>query len=114
MLAVGTRLSDFTTGSGTVFVLDGVRFVGLNAARFDAVKHGAHPLVGDAREGLEELGAGLGDWHGAGALGRAGRRPGRRGHGPGRTRPPPRRPGVPSYAQVIGAVHRAATATTTS
>ena len=36
--------------------------IGLNAARFDATKHLALPVVGDAREGLAELGAALGDW----------------------------------------------------
>ena len=62
VLAVGTRLGDFATGSWTVFGADNVRFVCLNAARFDAVKHGAFPLVADARVGLEELSARLGDW----------------------------------------------------
>jgi 3D-(3,5/4)-trihydroxycyclohexane-1,2-dione acylhydrolase (decyclizing) len=54
VLAAGTRLQDFTTASWTVFAPD-VRIVGLNAARFDAVKHGATELVADADEGLREL-----------------------------------------------------------
>ena len=61
VLAVGTRLQDFTTSSWTGFAPD-VRIVTVNAARFDAVKHGAEPVVGDARECLLELGAALGDW----------------------------------------------------
>jgi len=61
VLAVGTRLGDFATGSWTVFGGgDEVRIIGLNAARFDAVKHRSLPLVSDAREGLSELGAALG------------------------------------------------------
>ena len=54
ILAVGTRLQDFTTGSWTVFDSQAI-FIGLNAARFDAVKHRALPVVSDAREGLIEL-----------------------------------------------------------
>jgi 3D-(3,5/4)-trihydroxycyclohexane-1,2-dione acylhydrolase (decyclizing) len=61
ILAVGTRLQDFTTGSWTVFDA-GAQLIGLNAARFDAGKHLALPLVGDAREGLEALSAALAGW----------------------------------------------------
>ena len=62
VLAVGTRMQDFTTGSWTVFGDESARIVGLNAARFDATKHLCLPLVADAREGLRELGAALGDY----------------------------------------------------
>jgi 3D-(3,5/4)-trihydroxycyclohexane-1,2-dione acylhydrolase (decyclizing) len=62
VLAVGSRLQDFTTGSWTVFANESVRFIGLNTATFDAVKHLAHPLVADAREGLRELSARVGAW----------------------------------------------------
>jgi 3D-(3,5/4)-trihydroxycyclohexane-1,2-dione acylhydrolase (decyclizing) len=61
VLAVGTRLQDFTTASWTVFDA-GVRIVTVNAARFDAVKHAAHAVVGDARETLTELSGLLRDW----------------------------------------------------
>ena len=61
ILAVGTRLQDFTTGSWTVFHPQ-AQFIGLNAARFDAVKHRAIPVVSDAREGLLELGTRLDGW----------------------------------------------------
>ena len=63
VLAVGTRLGDFVTGSWTVFGGGGdVQVIGLNAARFDATKHRSLPLVADAREGLTELGAALGEY----------------------------------------------------
>jgi 3D-(3,5/4)-trihydroxycyclohexane-1,2-dione acylhydrolase (decyclizing) len=52
VLAVGTRLQDFTTGSRTLFR---GRIIGLNVQPFDAEKHGAVPLVADAREGLDAL-----------------------------------------------------------
>jgi 3D-(3,5/4)-trihydroxycyclohexane-1,2-dione acylhydrolase (decyclizing) len=61
ILAVGTRLQDFTTSSWTGFAPD-VRIVSVNAARFDAVKHNAHAVVGDARETLVELTAALDGW----------------------------------------------------
>jgi 3D-(3,5/4)-trihydroxycyclohexane-1,2-dione acylhydrolase (decyclizing) len=61
VLAVGTRLQDFTTSSWTAFA-PAVRIVTVNAARFDAVKHGALAVVGDAREALTELDAGLAGW----------------------------------------------------
>jgi 3D-(3,5/4)-trihydroxycyclohexane-1,2-dione acylhydrolase (decyclizing) len=55
VLAVGTRLSDFTTASHTAFANPAVRFVALNVNARDAHKLGALPLVGDAREGLDAL-----------------------------------------------------------
>jgi len=58
ILAVGTRLQDFTTGSWTAFARD-ARLIGLNVGRHDAAKHLAAPVVGDAKLGLEALGAAL-------------------------------------------------------
>ncbi len=57
VIAVGTRLSDFTTASKTAFQNPGVRFVNINVAEIDAFKHAALPLVGDARAVLESLSA---------------------------------------------------------
>ncbi len=62
VLAVGSRLQDFTTGSWALFKAEGVRILGLNTQVFDAGKHRALPLVADARVGLELLSAGLGNW----------------------------------------------------
>lgn len=59
ILAVGTRLQDFTTGSWTAFDAD-ARFVSVNAARHDAGKHASLPVVGDAKLALTDLGAALG------------------------------------------------------
>ena len=61
IVAVGTRLQDFTTGSWTAFSPE-ARFVSINTARFDAVKHRALAVVGDALETVTELDAALGDW----------------------------------------------------
>ena len=62
VLAVGTRLQDFTTGSWALFRNAARTIVGLNVQPFDAGKHRALPLVADAREGLAELGAALEGW----------------------------------------------------
>ncbi|MFG2892784.1 3D-(3,5/4)-trihydroxycyclohexane-1,2-dione acylhydrolase (decyclizing) [Streptomyces sp. NPDC048248] len=59
ILGVGTRYTDFTTASGTLFAAPGVRFVNLNIASFDSHKLGALSLVADARTGLEALTAEL-------------------------------------------------------
>ena len=58
ILAVGTRLQDFTTGSWTAFDAE-ARIVAINAARHDAGKHRALPVVGDAKRALDALGQGL-------------------------------------------------------
>ena len=55
VIGIGTRYSDFTTASKTAFQNPEVRFININVAEFDAYKHSALPLVGDARAALEEL-----------------------------------------------------------
>ncbi len=62
ILAVGTRLQDFTTGSATLFRGKGRQILALNVQPLDAYKHGAMPLIADAREGLRELSEALGHW----------------------------------------------------
>ncbi len=58
VLAIGTRLQDFTTGSWTCFAHD-AQFISINAARYDATKHRAVAVVGDAKVTMEELTASL-------------------------------------------------------
>ncbi|MCP3426560.1 3D-(3,5/4)-trihydroxycyclohexane-1,2-dione acylhydrolase (decyclizing) [Rothia sp. AR01] len=55
VLSVGTRLTDFSTGSQTMFRNPEVRFASVNVAELDALKQGAAAVVGDARLGLEGL-----------------------------------------------------------
>ncbi|WP_370204288.1 3D-(3,5/4)-trihydroxycyclohexane-1,2-dione acylhydrolase (decyclizing) [Aeromicrobium sp.] len=62
VIGVGTRYSDFTTASRTVFAAEGVRFVNVNVARIDALKLSAATLVADAREALEALTDALDGW----------------------------------------------------
>jgi 3D-(3,5/4)-trihydroxycyclohexane-1,2-dione acylhydrolase (decyclizing) len=60
VIGIGTRYSDFTTASRTAFARDGVRFVNVNVASFDAYKHGSTlPVIADAREALIALSKGL-------------------------------------------------------
>nr|WP_298249462.1 3D-(3,5/4)-trihydroxycyclohexane-1,2-dione acylhydrolase (decyclizing) [uncultured Halomonas sp.] len=67
ILAVGTRLQDFTTGSRTLFGRNDQTLVALNVGRFDSQKHRALPLIGDALDGLEELDTGLAEWRASAA-----------------------------------------------
>ena len=63
VIGIGTRYSDFTTASKTAFQNPDVRFININVAEFDAYKHNALPLVGDAQVTLKELLTTLGDYH---------------------------------------------------
>jgi 3D-(3,5/4)-trihydroxycyclohexane-1,2-dione acylhydrolase (decyclizing) len=104
VLAIGTRLQDFTTGSWTVFD-ENAQIISLNAARFDAGKHGALQMVSDAREGLRALGELLGNWradhrwisHSRELRERWNSRAERSTEAP---------LGLPSYADIVGAVNR--------
>lgn len=107
VLAVGTRLQDFITGSWSVFEPE-CRIVALNTTRYDATKHRALPVVGDAREGIAELDAALGDWRAPdhclvlAAEGMA------EWNALVDRLQAPSNAEVPSYAQVVGAVNAAA------
>jgi 3D-(3,5/4)-trihydroxycyclohexane-1,2-dione acylhydrolase (decyclizing) len=62
VIGIGTRFTDFPTASKTAFQDPDVRFININVAEFDAYKHAAIPLVGDARATLEELAVALGGY----------------------------------------------------
>ena len=112
VIGVGTRFQDFTTGSWTVFTNPDRKFVSINLHSYDAQKHGAVGVVGDARLTLEKIAAAMGDvrfdatkpkaradWHAAVAK---------------VTAPPPEQAAnaLPTDAQVIGAVQCVATKNT--
>ena len=106
VLAVGTRLQDFTTGSWALFRNPDMQLFGLNVRAFDATKHRATPVVADAREALRELSYDLSGWQAPSAWatmikGRIGdwKRAAAAVLAPTNA--------LPSDAQVIGAVHRA-------
>ena len=110
VLAVGTRLQDFTTGSWTVFQNPDFRLIALNAARFDAHKHRALAVVGDARAGLAELSAGLGDWRAPDDWRRRAERETAAWNRTVDQHSGPTNASLPSYAHVVGAINRKAAA----
>jgi len=60
VIGVGTRFQDFTTGSWTVFSNPGRRLLSINIHGYDAHKRAAQPLVSDAKVALEKISAALG------------------------------------------------------
>jgi 3D-(3,5/4)-trihydroxycyclohexane-1,2-dione acylhydrolase (decyclizing) len=62
VIGIGTRWSDFTTASRTVFGEPGVRFVNINVASFDAAKQSGVAVVADARAALDALALALAGW----------------------------------------------------
>ncbi len=103
ILAAGTRLQDFTTGSWSAFDR-GARIIGLNAGRHDAAKHLSLPLVCDAQAGLAALGRRLAGYHAPPEwLAHAQEvRQAWNGYVARNTAP---RNGLPTYAQAIGVVN---------
>jgi 3D-(3,5/4)-trihydroxycyclohexane-1,2-dione acylhydrolase (decyclizing) len=108
VIGVGTRYSDFTTASRTVFSADDVRFVNVNVAAFDASKHSGVSVVADARTALEQLTEALAGYDTGNEYRAAVRRMNREwdktvesayrlGHGP-----------LPAQSEIIGAVNHAA------
>lgn len=104
VLAIGTRLMDFTTGSWTCFAPD-AQFVSINAARWDAVKHRAVAVVGDARESVAELDAELGGWTADPAWMARGREQFAKWDAMLDGFQKPTNDPVPTYAQVVGVVN---------
>jgi 3D-(3,5/4)-trihydroxycyclohexane-1,2-dione acylhydrolase (decyclizing) len=116
VLAVGTRLQDFTTGSWALFANPQRKIIGLNVQPFDAGKHSALPLVADAEAGLEELSLSLGryrapsNWTHRATTERASWM---KAVARATAAPKSNAAGLPSDAQVIGAVQRQASDKTT-
>jgi len=107
VVCVGTRLSDFTTASKTQFQNARVRFIGINIHASDARKHGAHPVIGDARSVLLQLTTALAGWRVSPVL-RAGVQRARAAWDAGRaTLVAPKRGVALTQAQVIDEVNRA-------
>lgn len=105
VLAVGTRLQDFITGSWTVFSPE-AQIVAINTARFDAVKHQSLAVVGDALESIAELDSALGQWKVDGSWMEEGQRRMIEWNAMVDTYQAPDNSPVPSYAQVVGVVNR--------
>ncbi len=108
VLAVGSRLQDFTTGSHALFPQ--ARLIGLNVQAFDAVKGRAQALQADARLGLEALGARLTGWRAAEAWTARARRAGSAWREAVAAITARRDAALPYDADVIGAVQRSSSA----
>jgi 3D-(3,5/4)-trihydroxycyclohexane-1,2-dione acylhydrolase (decyclizing) len=107
VVGVGTRLQDFTTGSRALFANPERVLAQVNTAPFDAVKHGAEPVVGDAGAVLEALAAALGDWRAPPAWTRQATAGVAAWNAAFEAVTAPSDAALPSDAQVIGAVWRA-------
>lgn len=105
VLAIGTRLMDFTTGSWTCFSAD-AKFVSINAARWDATKHRALAVVGDARDTLEELNEKLAAWTADAAWTQRGREEFAKWNALLDVHQKPTNAPVPTYAQLVGVVNQ--------
>ncbi len=112
VLAVGSRLQDFTTGSWALFKADGVKIVGLNVQPFDAYKHSGLPLVADAKAGLDALDAALGGWKSPASWVATAKAAKSAWLKAAKVVTDPTN-ALPSDAQAIGAVHRARTSKAT-
>ena len=106
VLAVGTRLQDFTTGSWSVFGNESMRLIALNATRFDAHKHRALALLGDALVGLQELSEQLGEWRAPDSRRQQAEQVYAAWNETIDQHSGPTNAEVPSYAHVVGAINR--------
>ena len=106
VLAVGTRLADFTTGSSALFKNPAVQVIGLNVQPFDAAKYRSLPLVADARVGLELLSEHLHGWRAESAWIERSATEKSKWIKTAASYTDPTNAELPSDAQVIGAVQR--------
>jgi len=106
ILAVGTRLQDFTTGSAQLIQKSDRPVVGLNVQPFDAYKFNALPLIADADVGVRQLSAALADWTSAPAWREQAANQLRKWNEVASIATAGTATSVPSDAQVIGAVQR--------
>jgi 3D-(3,5/4)-trihydroxycyclohexane-1,2-dione acylhydrolase (decyclizing) len=110
VLAIGTRLQDFTTNSWAGFHHPQMKLITVNTARHDAVKHAACPVIADARAALPNLSERLTGWTAQPAWRSYSQEVTTAWHVKLESRTSTEvREGLPSYAQVIGVVNRLAT-----
>jgi 3D-(3,5/4)-trihydroxycyclohexane-1,2-dione acylhydrolase (decyclizing) len=107
IIAVGTRLADFTTASWALFGDPSRKLLGINVCSFDAAKHRAQILLGDARETIDELGQALTGWAAPADWTNKAKTARERWDEAAARYTAPSNAALPSDAQVIGAVQRA-------
>lgn len=108
IIGVGTRFQDFTTGSWALFRNPDRKLISINVAGYDALKHSALPCVGDAGVTLGYLSAALGDFK-APKINASSRKEWHAAVAQVTSAPSAGSTALPTDAQVIGAVQRAAT-----
>ena len=105
-IAVGTKLADFTTGSWSNFENPKFKLVSINVSRFDANKHLAHSIVGDAKITLSDLSNALGNWKAPPDWYKSSRKAVETWNNYLDKESGPTNQKLPSYAHVAGAVYR--------
>ena len=105
-IAVGTKLADFTTGSWTNFENENFKLVSINVSRFDANKHLAQAVVGDAKVSLNELSQALGEWKASDEWNKKSQIELKAWNEEVDKESAPSNQKIPSYVQVVGAVYR--------
>ena len=105
-IAVGTKLADFTTGSWANFENKNFKLVSINVSRFDANKHLAQAVIGDAKVSLTELSQVLGSWKAGEEWNKKSQIELKSWNDHIDKESAPTNQEVPSYVQVIGAIYR--------
>jgi 3D-(3,5/4)-trihydroxycyclohexane-1,2-dione acylhydrolase (decyclizing) len=107
VVGVGTRFADFITGSWAVFKNPDRRFIGINVQPFDAMKHRAVAVVGDALVALAALDKALGEWKAPGAWGESAAKAKADWEATASRYTAPTNAPLPTDAEVLGALMRA-------
>mgnify|MGYP005737959533 FL=1 len=105
-IAVGTKLADFTTGSWANFENPNFSLVSVNVSRFDASKHLAQSVIGDAKVSLQELSNALGDWKAPDEWHKKSRDELKNWNDYVDKESGPTNQELPSYAHAVGAIYR--------
>ncbi len=105
-IAVGTKLADFTTGSWANFENPDFSLVSVNVSRFDASKHLAQSVIGDAKVSLQELSNALGDWKAPDEWHKKSRHELKNWNDYVDKESGPTNQELPSYAHAVGAIYR--------
>ncbi|MDP2570713.1 3D-(3,5/4)-trihydroxycyclohexane-1,2-dione acylhydrolase (decyclizing) [Vibrio penaeicida] len=108
VLAIGTRLQDFTTGSWTVFRDENMKLISVNTCRFDVIKHLSYPIQADAKAALEQISPMLTHWNVDKTWSIFARQERQKWLDIVAERTRPSETATPSYAQVIGKVNQLA------
>ncbi len=105
-IAVGTKLADFTTGSWANFENPDFSLVSVNVSRFDASKHLAQSVIGDAKVSLQELSNALGNWKAPDEWHKKSRDELKNWNDYVDKESGPTNQELPSYAHAVGAIYR--------